>query len=236
MNFSSTHLHAGCHGDRHDGQGKTGSVQRWGHCHHHHHHGAGDEGAARRSICRPETAVSGLSELFAQLCLCRHLLEQPPPHAACGQPGFGEHALGQPSLSVLAFAFSVHHRLDGAEPLFSGPCGAVRAGAVHGSLRLPDSSADHRGGTRSPVPTEGGARQRLEGQALACFLPRWGRFNVLGPRVALAFYVAVALLWLVPDRRIEEELAHPPRGGAQRSSDTPTALPPAANPPPSPPP
>lgn len=56
------------------------------------------------------------------------------------------------------------------------------------------------------------------------------------PWVALAFYVAVALLWLVPDRRIEEELAHPPRGGAQRGSNLPTALPPAANPPPSPPP
>ena len=53
-----------------------------------------------------------------------------------------------------------------------------------------------------------GRRQRLEGQALAGALPRRDPARVLSHRgIARRIYVLVALIWLVPDRRIEKALA-----------------------------
>src|SRR5262245_17063760 len=71
-------------GDGHE-QGTTGGLQRWRDRHHHHHHGAGPEGAARGRSQRTAPPGPGVSELPAQLCLRRHLLEQSPPPAA-GHP------------------------------------------------------------------------------------------------------------------------------------------------------
>ncbi len=45
------------------------------------------EGAAWRQPRRPDAAVAGVPQLRPQLRLCRHLLEQPPPHAACLHEG-----------------------------------------------------------------------------------------------------------------------------------------------------
>lgn len=37
-------------------------------------------------------------------------------------------------------------------------------------------------------------------------------FAFTSPRISAAIYVSVALMWLVPDRRIEKRVAQPPRG------------------------
>ena len=56
-------------------------------------------------------------QLRPELHLHRHLLEQPPPHAARDDARLGRGDVGQPAPAVLAVAGAVRHRLDGREPL-----------------------------------------------------------------------------------------------------------------------
>jgi hypothetical protein len=51
--------------------------------------------------------------------LCRHLLEQPPSHAACLRRGQRCDALGQSAPLVLALAISVHYGMDGGKTSFT---------------------------------------------------------------------------------------------------------------------
>src|ERR1700759_1039540 len=82
-------------------QGSIGSVQRRRDRYHHHDHGAGVENTAGR---RPEGIVAAAAvvpQLCPQFYLCRHLLEQPPPHASCLYRGERSNPLGQPAPVVL---------------------------------------------------------------------------------------------------------------------------------------
>src|SRR5215472_2727280 len=78
-----------------DEQWPVGGFQRRRDRDHHHDHGAGDEGAARRPCARLGAAGADVSQLRLEFRLCRHLLEQPPSHAACLHRGDGCNALGQ---------------------------------------------------------------------------------------------------------------------------------------------
>ena len=109
------------------GQEQAGSIQRWRDRHHHHHHGAGAEGAARRDLDGAAAVDPGVPQLCAELRLRRHLLEQPPPHAARVSQGDGADAVGQPASAVLAVAVSLRHGLDGREPFRRGAIGASMA-------------------------------------------------------------------------------------------------------------
>ncbi len=116
-------------------------------------------------------------------------------------------AVGQPAPAVLAVAFPFRHRLDGREPFRAAALGLLRSRAADGGLRLLDPAAgDHRR-AGSAVDPESSRRRRLEGQAVAGAVSR-----SRSPRrsscswIAQALYVAVALIWLIPDRRIERVL------------------------------
>ena len=90
-------------------------------------------------------AVPRVPELRAELRLRRHLLEQPPSHAARVTRGHRRHPVGQPAPAVLAVAGSVRHRLDGREPLRAAADRALRRRAADGGDRLLDAAAaDHR--------------------------------------------------------------------------------------------
>jgi len=87
--------------------------------------------------------------------------------------------VGQPASAVLAVAVSVRHRLDGRESLRRYPFRALWRCAAGGDWK----------GKLSPFVYVLGI--------ISTFLWTW---------VGQALYVAVALLWLVPDRRIERSL------------------------------
>jgi uncharacterized membrane protein len=60
-------------------------------------------------------------QLCAELRLCRHLLEQPPPHAARGDHGDRADPVGQPAPAVLAVADPVHHGWMGENHMAAVP-------------------------------------------------------------------------------------------------------------------
>src|SRR5205085_1587729 len=112
---------------------------------HHHDHGAGDEGAAWREHRCPCAVDAGVPELCSEFCVPGHLLEQPPPYAACLTAGDRRHAVGEPAPPVLAIAHPLYYRVDGRESLCSSAIGSIRRSPVHGGYRLLDTpAADHR--------------------------------------------------------------------------------------------
>ncbi len=125
-------------------QGTAGSVQRWRARHHHHDHGAGAEGAARGHAGVFGPARPGAARLRPQLRLRRHLLEQPPPPDAHGDPRDGRNDVGQPSPAVLAVAAARRDRLGRRVPPFVLAGRVLRRGAAGRGVRLAHSAAiDH---------------------------------------------------------------------------------------------
>ena len=59
---------------------------------------------------------------------------------------------------------------------------------------------------RARLPARGGDRRGLERQTLARALPRAIPLAFVSPWIASGLYVFVALMWLIPDRRIERVL------------------------------
>ena len=164
----------------------------------------GDDLAALRA------AAAGVPELRAELRLPRHLLEQPPPHAARRRRGSTARSCGRTCTCC-----------SGCRWCRSPPAGWARTT----SPPLPDGGLRRRAaaGRRSPTTScsnaiiadqgagldaGGGGRQRLEGQDLAAALPA----SAIAARLrraagsSIGIYVLVALIWLVPDRRIERRL------------------------------
>src|SRR4029453_8837604 len=111
---------------------------------HHHDHGARTEGAARGNVRVAAAALADLPYLRSELRLRRHLLEQPPPHAAHGKSRVRKRAVGQSAPALLAVAVSVRNGLDGREPLRPRAHGRLWTGAADGSRRVlavaPDDS------------------------------------------------------------------------------------------------
>ena len=114
--------------------------------------------------------------------------------------------VGEPAPAVLAVAGAVRDRLDGREPLRAAADGASTAScccwpAIAYYILLRDRSSRSRGRDSKLGAAVG---QRRQGQALAAAL-RGG--DPAGVRAAVdrrcGIYVFVALMWLVPDRRIE---------------------------------
>ena len=159
----------------------------------------GDDWQALASV------LAGADELRAELHLSRHLLEQPPPHAAPDVAHQRHDPVDEPSPSLLAVAHPLHDRLDGREPL----CAAADRGLRRESL-------DGRGG----VHASRAVHHRIAGQGLGAGARRWANDwkGIASPprstraAIPLAFvrewiadgiYVVVAMMWFVPDPRIE---------------------------------
>ena len=117
----------------------------------------------------------------------------------------GGDPVGEPASAVLAVAGPVRHRLDGREPFRACALRALRRRPACSGHRVLDSSADDHCCAGPGVATQGGGRRRLEGEALACPV-LVAIVSTFWLWVAQALYVVAAILWLVPDRRIEKSL------------------------------
>src|SRR5207253_1445627 len=104
----------------------------------HHDYGAGvaAAGGFQSERANVEFIAGGFYQLFVELRLRRHLLEQSSPHAACHQENQWRRAVGELAFAVLAFAVSVYHGVDGEDMALGTPS----ALGAHGGLwiRAPD--------------------------------------------------------------------------------------------------
>ena len=183
-------------------------IQRRRHRHHHHDHGAGTAGAAWRRLAGACEAAADIPELRSELPLHRDLLEQSSSPAACIQACERQDLVGKPHLffwlSLIPFAtgWMGENHFDRAadRPLWRRP--------VHAGNRLSHPAIDDH-------PSEG----RTSGLARALGRDFKGKISPIlyGAAIGLAFiepwiscgiYTFVALMWLVPDKRIEKMLSN----------------------------
>ena len=142
----------------------------------------------------------------AQFHLSRHLLEQPPPSAPGCQTCRRPCPLGEPSSFVLALLDAVRYRLDGREPFASWPV------ALYGVVLLFSAIAYFilaraliaLHGTDSVLATALGHdfKGKISVVLYAAAIP----LAFVNSWSACAVYVLVAIMWLVPDKRIEKTL------------------------------
>ena len=139
------------------------------------------------------------------------------------QPRDRADALGQPAPVVLAVAVSVRHGLDGREPLRRRAHGALRRRAADGRDRLlhPAAAIIAPQGQDSILAKaigrdwKGKLSPVLYAIAIvAAFRSQW---------ISQAIYVVVALIWLMPDRRIERTLGDRAAGFSGRGAPAPAS-------------
>src|SRR5215472_18057521 len=118
------------------GQGSPRSVQRRRDRYYHHDYGAGNEGAARRELCCIAAVAARFPQLCAELLVCRHLLEQSPPHAARHDSCHRVDSVGESALALLAVTIPICDRLDGPESFCTSALCHVRFCLAHGRRRI----------------------------------------------------------------------------------------------------
>ena len=104
------------------------------------------------------------------------------------------------------FVGSFRHRLDGGESFCAGPNRRVWRWAAEAGDRMVRAAASNHPHARQRIRAGAGDRSRPQGQGFACALCRRILFSFLDTRIADAIYVLVALMWLIPDRRIERAI------------------------------
>ena len=117
--------------------------------------------------------------------------------------------VGQSAPAVLAVADSVRHRLDGREPFPDRAGRRLRRRAADVRHRLHDPGALPGRATtaktrRWPTPS---ARTAKAGSR-SLYLRRRHRPVAVYPWLGFAVYIVVAIIWLIPDRRIEDRVRH----------------------------
>ena len=129
-----------------------------------------------------------------------HMLHATPP-------GHRADAVGQPPPPVLAVADAVRHRLDGREPLRGAADRVLRPGAAAGGDRVRHPAADdHRGaGPDSVLARAVGRDWKGKVSPLLYLIAILLAFRRAGSRRRSTCWSA--LIWLVPDRRIERVLS-----------------------------
>ena len=119
------------------------------------------------------------------------------------------HPVGQPAPAVLAVAGAVRHRLDGREPLRAAArpplYGVVLLMAAIAYTILQNRIIATQG-PRLEAGAGGRPRLRRASSRRLCYVAGDSRWPSCTPWISLALYVLVALIWLVPDRRIERQL------------------------------
>ena len=117
------------------------------------------------------------------------------------------HSVGQPASAVLAVDRFVRDGVDGRESLCPAAHGDLRMRAPRVGNRLHDSSANHHRGTGTRLSTQGRPSATTEGKDLRPAVRHRDPLAFVNHQgIAEAIYVAVALIWLVPDRRIENHI------------------------------
>jgi uncharacterized membrane protein len=116
--------------------------------------------------------------------------------------------LGKSSPAVLAFAFSLCHGLDGENHVATWPVATygfvlVMAGIAYYIL-VQVLLAAH--GANSALAKAIGADNKGK-ISVATYVVAIG-LTFVNSWIAIAIYVAVAIGWLIPDRRIEKKLIH----------------------------
>ena len=161
---------------------------------------------------RAAAAVAGVPELRAELHLRRHLLEQPPPHVPRRASG-----------STAAMLWANLHLLFWLSliPFVTGWMGenhfASMPTAIYGVVLLmsrrrvlhPRSARLLRrhGPTRRSSTA---LRDVRRGRSPSSHTQAVIALAFVNPWVAQAIYVGVAIMWLIPDRRVERTLAESP--------------------------
>src|SRR5262249_3235830 len=116
--------------------------------------------------------------------------------------------VGELAPAFLVVADAVRDKLDGRDELRRLAGRGVRRRPSARRFRILDSRACADQGARRRLAPGPGARPRPQGQPVA--VPT----AFLAPRIAWALYLLVAVMWLIPDRRIEavweSEKRHPP--------------------------
>ena len=118
----------------------------------------------------------------------------------------GGGAVGEPAPALLAVAGAVRDGVDGRDRRRAGADRRLRRRPPAGRRRVHDPRAhDHR--VAGPaLAAEGGGRQRQQGQVSVLLYAVAIPLAFVTPWISAAIYAAVALMWLVPDRRIEKHL------------------------------
>jgi uncharacterized membrane protein len=112
-------------------------------------------------------------------------------------------AVGQHRPVVLAVAHSVRHRLDGGEPFCPGPDRPIRRRPAHaGARRYGLQLVIIRAQGRDSALARAIGRD-LKGKVSPVLYIAGILLAFVDARIACAIYLLVALLWLIPDRRIE---------------------------------
>ena len=185
-------------------------VQRRRHRHHHHDHGARAEGAARR---RPRGAHAAARRCFLSYVLSFVYVgiywNNPPPPAASARIVSGAVLWANLLLLFWLSLFPFATGVDGREPLPAQVLSALYGDrpAHGGPLVFAAAAHDHRRRGRVVAApqrrwgaTGKGARRRCS-HAIGIAGAFWSHW------IAEAISIGVALMWLVPDRRIERALA-----------------------------
>ena len=206
------------------GKGRLEAFSDGVHRDHHHHHGAGAEGAARHRARRAAAAAAGLPQLRAELRLRRHLLEQPPPHAALHPASQRGRSCGRTCTCCSGCRWCRSSPAWMGENHFASvPDGALRRGAADGRHGVHGfATADPAiGGTDGMLAAALGRDFKGKLSPLLCALAIGAAF--VHPGIACALYLLVALMWLIPDRRIERALTRGPgRSRSTRRTSTPS--------------
>jgi len=190
-------------GDEHHGKAAASGIHRWGDRRHHHHHGIGDEGAAGCQPRLPGFSNTGFPQLCAELRLRRDLLEQPPPLLSSGGPCQRRDAVGQHQLVVLVSLVPFATAWMGQNHFAPVPT------ALYGVALLMPALAWHvlQAVIIRTQGSEGALARAIGGDLKGKISPVLYVAGILlafvDARIACAIYLLVALMWLIPDRRIE---------------------------------
>ena len=135
-----------------------------------------------------------------------HLLEQPPSHAGRGASGERGSPLGEHALALLALPGAFRDRVDGGELLRSGTDGRIWSRALAGGYRLLHPPGAHPGAGRARLVLAHAVGTDWKGKLSPVIYAVAIPSAFIQPAIAGGLYALVALIWLIPDRRIERAL------------------------------
>src|SRR5579863_4589696 len=192
--------------DDNHGQGPARRIQRWRHRHPHYGHGAGAARSARRRCGGAARNSTEPADLRLELCLRGAVLEQPPSPPAHRRAGRWPHPLGQFRPAVLALAHPGGDGVDGAESCRAAAdrCLRRRPAAAGVGLLSAAKAIIHSQGANSVLASALGSD--FKGKLSPILYIAGIGIAFFSPWTAIGIYALVAILWLVPDRRIVNAL------------------------------
>jgi hypothetical protein len=143
------------------------------------------------------------SDLCYELRLSGDLLEQSSPPTSHRGKGRWAHSLGQFSPAVLTLADPGGDRLDGRKPSGSTAHRSLWRRAVDACDRLLPPAEGNHTQTRHALRAGPSAWQRIKGKISPLLYLVGVVLAFVVPWLSIAIYVLVAVIWLIPDRRIE---------------------------------